>query len=199
MRMRKKGALELSINAIVIVILAMTLLGLGLGFVRGLFNKVNRMSDDTFDKMQEQLNVDLSTSDEAVLFSKTRLTLERNSNTLEALGVRNDGDREIKYGIKVLTFTCPGTGTCPEAEDWFEYFKGDSEYELPNAQRQVNRMQIAVGSGVDKGLYLLKIMVYKGEWPSSGEPVDCVDYDPDAEPPTGCDVFGQTELFLTVA
>ena len=44
----KKGALELSINAIVIVILAMTLLGLGLGFVRGMFGKITGISDDTF-------------------------------------------------------------------------------------------------------------------------------------------------------
>ncbi len=35
----KKGSLELSINAIVILVLAITLLGLGLTFIRGLFGK----------------------------------------------------------------------------------------------------------------------------------------------------------------
>ncbi len=37
--MKKKGSLELSINAIVILVLAITLLGLGLTFIRGLFGK----------------------------------------------------------------------------------------------------------------------------------------------------------------
>ena len=39
--MKKKGALELSVNAIVILILAIVMLGLGLGFVRGMFGKVS--------------------------------------------------------------------------------------------------------------------------------------------------------------
>ena len=39
--MDKKGALELSINAIVILIIAITMLGLGLGFVRGMFGKAS--------------------------------------------------------------------------------------------------------------------------------------------------------------
>ena len=34
----KKGSLELSINAIVILIMAITMLGLGLGFMKGLFS-----------------------------------------------------------------------------------------------------------------------------------------------------------------
>ncbi len=38
--MRKKGSLNLSMNAIVILILAITLLGLGLSFMRGLFKQM---------------------------------------------------------------------------------------------------------------------------------------------------------------
>ena len=37
----KKGALELSVNAIVILILAIVMLGLGLGFIRGMFSQVS--------------------------------------------------------------------------------------------------------------------------------------------------------------
>ena len=62
-KQNKKAALELSINAIVIVVLAMTLLGLGLGFIRGMFNKINPLTDTTFEKISEQLNTDLATSD----------------------------------------------------------------------------------------------------------------------------------------
>lgn len=44
--MNKKGALELSINAIVILIIAITMLGLGLGFVRGMFGKASGQFDE---------------------------------------------------------------------------------------------------------------------------------------------------------
>ena len=37
--MAKKGAFQLSVNAIVVLILAIVLLGLGLGFVKGMFGK----------------------------------------------------------------------------------------------------------------------------------------------------------------
>ena len=39
-RISKKAAMELSINAIIILILAIVMLGLGLGFIRGMFSKV---------------------------------------------------------------------------------------------------------------------------------------------------------------
>ncbi|MBI2576611.1 hypothetical protein HYV84_05330 [Candidatus Woesearchaeota archaeon] len=42
MRNGKKGAIELSTNAIVVLILAVVMLGLGLGFVRGLFGKATQ-------------------------------------------------------------------------------------------------------------------------------------------------------------
>ncbi|MBS3127550.1 hypothetical protein J4410_00200 [Candidatus Woesearchaeota archaeon] len=41
----KKAALELSINAIVIIVLAMTLLGLGLGFIRNQFSEIGDIEE----------------------------------------------------------------------------------------------------------------------------------------------------------
>ena len=38
--MHKKASLELSINAIVILVLAITMLGLGLGFTKGMFGQL---------------------------------------------------------------------------------------------------------------------------------------------------------------
>jgi hypothetical protein len=44
--MNKKGALALSINAIVILIIAITMLGLALGFTRGMFGKAAGQFDE---------------------------------------------------------------------------------------------------------------------------------------------------------
>ena len=51
----KKGALELSINTIVVIVIGVTLLILGLVFVRGIFEKVQKISDTAFDKASELL------------------------------------------------------------------------------------------------------------------------------------------------
>jgi hypothetical protein len=198
-RMHKKGALELSINAIVIVILAMTLLGLGLGFVKDLFNKMGAMSDDTFEKMSERLNIDLASGDEDLLFSKTRMTIDRGGSSLEGLAVRNEGDSSLSYGIKIITFSCPSgwevsstDPTCKETSDWFEYFKGDNQYTVKAADSQVNKMQVNVPKSTSTGLYLIKIAVYSGDWPADN---NCVSTGVD----TGCETVGQTELFLTIS
>lgn len=53
---QKKGALELSMNTIVIVVIGVTLLVLGLAFVSGIFDKLTGLSDDSFDKANERLN-----------------------------------------------------------------------------------------------------------------------------------------------
>ena len=44
----KRGALELSMNTIVIIVIGVVLLSLGLFFVRGLFSQINEIKDDVF-------------------------------------------------------------------------------------------------------------------------------------------------------
>ena len=78
----KKASLELSIRAIVIVVLAMTLLGLGLAFIKGMFGDITKISDITFDKISDQLQRDLINSDEKlaknVIFSDSEADKFRN-------------------------------------------------------------------------------------------------------------------------
>jgi archaellum component FlaG (FlaF/FlaG flagellin family) len=56
MKKSKKGALELSVNTIVIIVIGVTLLTLGLIFVRGVFSKINSLSDNVFDNAQSSIN-----------------------------------------------------------------------------------------------------------------------------------------------
>jgi len=51
----KKAAIELSMTTIIIVVLGITLLILGLTFVRGIFTKIGGISDTTFDEAEDLL------------------------------------------------------------------------------------------------------------------------------------------------
>ncbi|MBI4158819.1 hypothetical protein HY500_01010 [Candidatus Woesearchaeota archaeon] len=53
---QKKGALELSMNTIVIVVIGVTLLVLGLAFVSGIFEKLNILGDESFDEARQRLD-----------------------------------------------------------------------------------------------------------------------------------------------
>jgi hypothetical protein len=197
-KMHKKAGLELSINAIVIVILAMTLLGLGLGFINGMFGNITSLTDSKFSQIAEDLNGRLSTSNEDILFSKTQTTIPRGSNSLEGLGVKNDEDRVIKFGIIFKTEDCPDTskvdGICPETKGWFTYLKGDGKYTVKAADSSTSKTTIQIPRTAKTGLYLISIIVYEGVWNQE----NCADdYDPQTG--VGCSVLGKTELFLTVS
>lgn len=51
----KKGAMELSMNTIVIVVIGITLLVLGLVFVRGIFTKLGELGGGAFQKAEQEL------------------------------------------------------------------------------------------------------------------------------------------------
>jgi len=53
--MKKKGAIELSMQTIVIVVISVTLLVLGLIFVGGMFKKLEKIADVAFDEADRML------------------------------------------------------------------------------------------------------------------------------------------------
>jgi len=54
--MNKKGALELSMNTIIIIVIGVVLLSLGLIFVRGIFSQTTDLSDKVFADANKQLD-----------------------------------------------------------------------------------------------------------------------------------------------
>ncbi|MFH1210831.1 MAG: hypothetical protein V1645_02845 [archaeon] len=88
--MQKRGALELSVNTIVIVVIGVALLSLGLIFVRNTFGGLTKMSDDIFGTADTQIGK---------LHSGARLTVPTTINVKTGSVVRanifvgNDGTR----------------------------------------------------------------------------------------------------------
>ena len=54
--MNKKGALELSMNTIIIIVIGVVLLSLGLMFVRGIFTQTTDLSDKVFANANKELD-----------------------------------------------------------------------------------------------------------------------------------------------
>ncbi|MBR9699750.1 hypothetical protein GOV09_04805 [Candidatus Woesearchaeota archaeon] len=99
--MNKKAALELSINAIVIVILAMTLLGLGLGFVRNMFSDITDTTGSVQDQMREQILDDLRRGDKKLSFPSQRIDIEGGDEEIIAIGVKNTDADVLNFKIEM--------------------------------------------------------------------------------------------------
>jgi hypothetical protein len=87
--MGKKADLSLSINAIVILILAITMLGLGLAFLRGTFKKTTEQFAEVSGTVKEQIVDEIK--------SKGEKLFVRGAPELD---VKKGETKEVFYGIK---------------------------------------------------------------------------------------------------
>lgn len=94
MIMNKKGAMEMSINLIIIIIVALTVLGLVLGFVVSKFNE----ADTQFNIEETLKEADYATP---ITFSGgNTLTLKPNKPTAKRVSIYNNGEEKINLGGK---------------------------------------------------------------------------------------------------
>src|SRR3990167_4096726 len=100
MSFNKRASLEISIQAIVIVVLAMTLLGLGLGFIRGMFKNIQGTTEDVTDTVKQRILDDLITGDKKVSFPKTEVVIDKGGSTVLSIGVRNKENQPLNYKLK---------------------------------------------------------------------------------------------------
>ncbi|MBI4983755.1 hypothetical protein HZC32_03865 [Candidatus Woesearchaeota archaeon] len=171
--MKKKGSLNLSIEAIVIVVIAFVVLGLGLGFVRNQFKSFGNLAEDTQGQIKQQLMEDLRTGDKKLSFPSTQYTASSGEEIGSASGVavKNTGDAVLKFKLEFLVkvganFESFKSGTTTGTETDFGQFKAridwdDTEQTLnPGESRFYG---IAMSSPNKIGNYLYKIRVTDSE------------------------------------
>ena len=169
----RRASIELSIQAIVIVVLALTLLGLGLVFVKNIFMETESISASTFDKVSDQLQKNLIDSDEKLVFSQSKISMEQGSSELLGWGLRNDNNAKIQYWAEFTPLKCPSV--CPSKEDinnkWFtfKYSPAGNDpallYDIAAADDSIKRVDLTVPRAAEPGLYLIDLSIYeeKGE------------------------------------
>ncbi len=109
---KKKGSLELSVTSIVILIMAIVILGLGLGFVKTMFDKTTGQIKDINKDIERQMIADLKESTERILMDNDNIEIEQGKTREVYLGLRNELDTDYTFTIdglgKIDTLTNPG-------------------------------------------------------------------------------------------
>ena len=118
----KKASLQLSINAIVILILAITILGLGLGFIKKQFGSVTKQFSAVSEQITEEMKQRVKESGELLAMSKTDFTLQRGKTEEFYVGIRNsDNTADLCYKLDWACIGEMGEDTCSitDADTWF--------------------------------------------------------------------------------
>lgn len=95
----RKGALELSMNTIVVIVIAVVVLSLGLVFIKGLFDKLGGASDIIFGSMENDLNV-IATHDQKLSVQQT-VEVKRGDQSIFSVYVVNLGDKQMDFTVDV--------------------------------------------------------------------------------------------------
>ena len=129
--MNKKGSLNLSIQAIVIVVIAFVVLGLSLGFVRTQFGEFGKTSTAVQEQIGQQILDDLRTGNKKLSFPATKLTIETGEESVQAIGLKNTKDSAVHLR---LGFQVKGTGADCDAARGFCTFVSEQklDFATPN-------------------------------------------------------------------
>ncbi len=166
----KKGSLNLSIEAIVIVVIAFVVLGLGLGFVRSQIGNIQSTSTAVQEQISQQILDDLRTGNKKLSFPATKLTVETGEETVQAIGVKNteDGERTLRVGFKVKAverfegFSSEvelGFATVGGVETAAKIVWDDSDLKFKAGESRV--IPVTITAPDKSGNYLYKVLIYK--------------------------------------
>ncbi len=149
--MNKKGAIELSITTIIVIVLGVTLLVLGLVFVQGIFSKVTELSDAAFRDADREIKERIG-ANQKVYVSGVTFELDPGKSTTINIGVQNFGTETTSsiFTLQVVSGTKVVSGPKVGGDIWF----------------LANNAGIAVNVGEKKGLPTL-LQLPKGVEPGS--------------------------------
>lgn len=126
MRSNKKAGLQISINTIVILILAVTILGVGLKFI----NDMLKPAFEDIDQQREQRRNDFI---EELKESGERFTWDMNFDEMKKaekktvfFGIKNEMERTMSFGVNFECTSAIASDT-PNEDITFEYFDETDE------------------------------------------------------------------------
>ncbi|HME87554.1 MAG TPA: hypothetical protein VKE88_04020 [Candidatus Nanoarchaeia archaeon] len=152
--MSKRADLSLSINAIVVLILAITMLGLGLAFIRNTFVKTEQQFIDVADGVKAQIVESIQNSDEKIALNQFEIEMKRGSSRDIYYGIRNVFDTDETFHIEPRCVSSI-EGSVVDVITFSTF----SELDVQAGQIEVSKLIISVDSGAPLDSYACELEV----------------------------------------
>lgn len=166
-RMNRKGALELSINAVVILILAITMLGLGLGFIRGLFGGTVEKFAEIGEQLEEEQRTTLLESASEVTFLTSNIKVKGREKSV-SFAIRNNRPNDLTFAVKsgMTCFDAIGSGADP-SHITFETYETRT---IEGGKSDVLPLVISVNAAAEATTYSCRLVLVTGAAPDPDDP-----------------------------
>ena len=93
--MDKKGAVELSMTTIIIIVIGITILSLGLVWIRSVFTDVGELTSGAFEQGETQIAEIFGGSNQPVALSPSETTLAQGETATASLAINNLGSSTV--------------------------------------------------------------------------------------------------------
>jgi len=171
-KMNRKGALELSINAVVVLILAITMLGLGLGFIRGMFGSTIEQFQALSGQLEEEDRNTLAQSPDEITFLTSKIPMVGRSKTLY-FALRNNQAENLEFQIKdsFVCYDAISGEAAANAGEWITFDTYDKRT-IAGTASSVMPLTITIAPAAIPTIYSCKMEV---PYPSGAEASEITD------------------------
>ncbi len=157
--MNKKGAVELSMTTIIIIVMGITILSLGLVWIRSVFTDVGELTSGSFEQGESQIAEIFGQSNEEVALSPSEVTMTQGEQETATLAIRNQesGVITVSATVEAIAF---GGGTADGLICGFDDtgVGNTNEYTLSSGE-SLSRGLIAKDDGLAIGTYICSVTV----------------------------------------
>lgn len=169
--MNKKGAIEMSMTTIIVVILGITLLSLGLMFVRNIFSDIGGSSAKMADLADKQMMEMFGESEDPISLPRDQVDIAQGDEDVLDIGLRNTGEDQAKFSIKTIEVVSKPNAFKGDALAWLSWDK--TENTILSGKAKTGKILVGVPTNANLGTYQFKITLSctaADVCPSGGEP-----------------------------
>ncbi|MDD4878785.1 MAG: hypothetical protein PHO02_07200 [Candidatus Nanoarchaeia archaeon] len=171
MKMNRKGAIEMSMTTIIVVILGITLLSLGLMFVRNIFSDIGGSSAKMSDLADKQMMEMFGESEDPISLPRDQVEIEQGDEDILDIGIRNTGEDQGKFSLKSIEVVSKPGAFKGDALKWLSW--DSTESTILSGKAKTGKILVAVPTNANLGTYQFKITLscnLEEVCPAGGEP-----------------------------
>ena len=180
-RLKSRGSLQLSINAIVILILAITILGLGLGFIKKQFGSLGEQFTSVSEEIKGEIVEKIRQSGDLLVFNKQEINVQKGKPEKFFMGIKNTGSDVTCFLTNIECIQSLVAGPCEEGQasgvrlpvggrdlitydridgGWFTLF---DQIDIEPGSVGVIPVTLQIPGDVSPDTYLVQLSVYEGD------------------------------------
>jgi hypothetical protein len=163
--LKNKKGIELSINFVVMLIIALVVFGMGIVLFTRFFQEAENIRTNLDDQTRRKLESQMMSSSEKMVVYPTSLTIRKGKGDVVGVGILNVGDTE-KFTVLSEYKTCYdsygndlNTGCLVNGEDPLGLLQTAREVNIPQNKREIASVPIKVLSGAASAKYSVLITV----------------------------------------